>query len=358
MAKIPQIIVTASEIIEGQEDRILGDFDIFPALLERSLNSRGYFQSVTSGKSGLLVNDLRDALPEDVLNIGWKGRLRLKDALTKIQNKIEEIGPDGIAAAQKVLGSVRQKRWALDQANSDLNKLLAATWTTDLNGIEYVYALTYPNEGYVDAGSAEEDVLDACYDAYIESGQPAPPKHDFDGPEYKAWGDKFLEWGRANSMPWAFATKGETLRRLTVDDFQEALTDCLEGGEGRARFNPEAVVESILDAAAEDHHEDARDRVVDEAELCSTVAEWVKSGDDEALAESLKAWNEKQTIVSYTPDFSVAVPVFQGTSREQALAWSRMQVARCEEALASAVDSFPDTNAPDDNADPKVHGGP
>src|SRR5690606_19830232 len=83
--------------------------------------------------------------------------------------------------------------------------------------------------------------------------------------------------------------------------------------------------------------------VVDLEEVVEIVNDWKKQAEnpekeatevDADLATKLKAWNEKQTIVTYVADFSRAIAAFPDVSHAEAILWAKERVSRLGEEIA------------------------
>jgi hypothetical protein len=176
------------------------------------------------------------------------------------------------------------------------------------------------------------------------------PSWDAPEADRAAWDAELEKWVRARVRPWAFGTISVPWEGVDDQSIREAADD--------KRLDAWDLVEDSLSG----HHEGAIDLVGNVAALQKAADAWraaprpPDAGDeptrgpeaDAALAAAVAEWNAAQraNVVSYEADMATAVPVFPDATRDEAIAWSRGQVAEAERRLGAARGFCTEEDAP------------
>lgn len=332
MSDIPRIAVDAYALNEDEARVHLGRIDftaVIAELIARSPSELGrLLGNPESGtRTGIFVSDIANALPMDVRPVAWDGRLQLPGLREAIQAAAERVGGD-FTGLHGACTRIRDSQWRLEQASRELARLASARWETDTSGFAMFFGTQFRDDYEADMDEAAEGWgLDAF--AAID---PCPK--GWEGPEYDAWVERHATWVRANMQPYAYATAENPWPGISLARIREAAED--EDGPD---------IEGMIESDMEDHHEDASEQVVAVEDMTAAVKTWMAQGglvggDDASLADAIKAWNARQTITSFNPDLSVALPVFADATRDEALAFAKGRVVAANAALEAAQGSW------------------
>lgn len=328
MEALPQIAVEAFIDEKGGTRVPLGLVDFtadfaerisrFPPELDRMLG-----RPRSGARSGIFVSDIANALPMEARPAAWEGRVALPGLKEALETVAAQIGGD-FAALHAACVAVRDATLKSDEAERELEKLSAARWETDTSRFEMFYGSQFP-EDFV---YGLDDVTGNWRVDEFTKRDPRPK--GWEGPELEAWSGRHNAWVRANIRPYAYATCVKAWEGITLERIREAAED--DGGPD---------VESMIESDMDDHHEDALERVVDSDALHDAVSTWLaqgglQGGDDAALGAALEAWNARQTIISYEPDLTIAVPIFPDVTQDEAMAFAVRRLAAEREALDAA----------------------
>jgi hypothetical protein len=142
------------------------------------------------------------------------------------------------------------------------------------------------------------------------------------------------------ACPFAFGTTAKHWTPIRIEDFIEEFGEAVaneideeEDAETNDRGPPPdfgaiavSVMESMIEHEVDQHHEDARDEIVDEMLVLKQVEAWARREDRmaagrEVLEYQLSEWNHRQTVTSYYPDESVIIPFKMETTKEDCIRW-------------------------------------
>jgi hypothetical protein len=142
-----------------------------------------------------------------------------------------------------------------------------------------------------------------------------------------AWDVAYGKWVAENAPPFLFGTN-------------EMHWDGIDPADLRLQIEEDGTADAsvLVENGLSDHYDDAANDVVDEVGIDVIVKEWAPHAgkgtpEDLALEEKVAAWNAKQRIMSYYPNFKIILPSREGHTKEDAIAWCSRRVAEVRAEL-------------------------
>ena len=323
MAEFPRLPIEI-ELFNGDDvvDRVIAD--LAPAVAETLRRNPRRFDAWIKGD--ILVRDVAASIPSNASAAAWRGDICLVGFAEKVLGFVETIGGlKNMDLYVKTLDRVRSKTRIVEEAEKELAAVRAARFSSDFKAYGMFYA-PHTRDDYV---SDPADAYDSWGWDTFEALDPRPKDAFVGDPPYEAWSNRYQSWKRQNAPLFVYGTTEHHWGGIDPAELRQALDE--DGID----------LDMILDNAMVDHHEDARESIVDEPTLWDIVEAWTPhagtgSPEDLSLEDKVAAWNAKQTIVSYMADETVILPAFVGVTFEDCVTCCERRVESARKALAGA----------------------
>lgn len=317
----------------------LDDFvaDIAPSIAHLAASNPYRFKQALQGVN-LLVADIENAMPEAHRAAAFAGKMTIdKDFVAKlnafaIENGLVDVSEAADTAVKTVLAKSRQviNAKALDRHFSNLRLALSRIEdaarmlrSADKGRItveaEDTRMIADPlGDKY--AFDVEELTEDWGYDAYVA----IEPNPGYGTEAYDAWAGRYEAWKAEHMLPFVYGTTDIKFAELSPEKLLEEYHEY----DDRSLA---AIAEGLIESRLDEHHEDAHDDIVGEAELVKGLQDWEASrkgldkrlGElqpvDKELRDIVAAFNAKQTLVSYMQVPTLLVPVRDGVTKEDCI---------------------------------------
>lgn len=328
-ATSPRLLVEGFECSDGPGApvrRSIGMLDLTDPITEALL----YARLASPAPQRISVNLFASALGREAADIAWAGRLAIPTFAGAIDRFVEAVGGIGCIREFRLhLKSVQSAAFALEVAEELQAKVAAARFVSHdaLGDAARMF--------HCPCGSGDDYVEDPAEahgtwrrDDY-ERSHPRP-KADFDAPETEAWREAYRIWARREKPPMVFLTTLVPFAGVDPATIREAFED-----EGRVDLP------NILSSACDDHHEDAIEQLVDESQLHEIVRSWLPHAgkgtmEDLALEAGVAAWNARQTLESFEPDFGRSTGTSLDVDAVEIARWCERNVERARQSLSLA----------------------
>ena len=238
-----------------------------------------------------------------------------------------------------------------NEAFKDAAALAASTWKSQ-SEVDCIWDDRFPNEGYVDLTEIDDVLTEFAWEDYAA----VEPFDAGLGVEANAErGKRMMDWLRSNTRPWVFGTKTKTWAGIPSD---EVIKQVDEMRQGRSRLSPTQRADRIVDDLTDleeftgEYENEPSRRIVDYEEAFGLVRTYFENSSDPmmraeaqmSLEDGLMAWNAKQTISVLWFDRKVTVPLFEGVTKDEAMAWMAAETVRLAadvQRLSTVVESAP-----------------
>jgi hypothetical protein len=325
----PRLLVEAFETdASGERIKSLGGQDLTRVVIDRMRPYAGspirpFIHTISS---------LHNGLSEEARGAGYDGRLSLPGLTAAIDAFVKRVGgPDAVGRFKDRLDQIQSQARAVEEATLELARIRKADFSNDFSRLDFVY-LPRGGEYLADFGEA---YAHWDWDNYV-ARHPRPPFGDglgFGGPKLEAWQAAYAAFVREAAPPYVYATTPVPWKGVDAADIRNAIEE----------EDDDFDVDNLLSSEMDEHYEDAYSDIVDPDVLQEIAETWAKGGDSTALDREVAAWNAKQSITSYYPDYGVALPAFPGKTKADAIAW-------CEADLAAQTRKFAELHAWTDRA--------
>lgn len=337
-ATSPRLLVEGFECFDGPgapARRSIGMLDLTDPICEALL----YARLASPAPQRISVNLFASALYREAADLAWAGRLAIPGFAGAIDRFVGSIGG---------LGNIREFRRHLRDVNTAAAALTRAEeLATMVGAAEFVAhdALGCSSRMFHCPFGSEDDYVEDPAEAYgtwrrddYDRSHPRP-KADYDAPETEAWREGYRVWARREKPPMVFLTTLVPFAGVDPATIREAFED-----EGRVDLP------NILSSVCDDHHEDAIEQLVDESQLHEIVRTWLPHGgkgttEDLALEAGVHAWNARQTLESFEPDFGRCTGTSQDVDAVEIARWCERNVQRARESLAQIQVWLPEGDA-------------
>lgn len=328
-ATSPRLLVEGFECFDGPgapARRSIGMLDLTDPISEALL----YARLASPAPQHVSVNLFATALRREAADLAWAGRLAIPAFAGAIDDFVEAVG--GIGSIRKFRRHLRD----IEAATSSLTE--SDDLLTKVVGAQFV-----PHESLGEASrmfhspfQLGDDYVEDPAEAYgtwrrdeYDRSNPRP-NADYDALETEAWREGYRVWARREKPPMVFLTTLVPFAGVDPATIREAFED-----EGMVDLP------NILTSACDDHHEDAIEQLVDESQLHEIVRLWLPhagkgTAEDLALDTEVAAWNARQTLESFEPDFSRCTGTSQDVDADQIVRWCERNVERARQRLAQA----------------------
>jgi len=312
---MPRLLVEAFETDEeGNDLRSLGMQDLTDAVVRAMCPSPS--RHVREIEMPPMVMTLQSGLSEEARRLGYGARLALTGFGDRLEEFIVRIG--GRALLPDFRKRLDEASWVsvlLRDAEKELAAVRAARFEEDASRQVMVH-LSHDARDYADSPD----------DAYgYWQWHEYTDKHPVPGwdreEDRNEWWVRYHAWTDENAPPFVFGTLPDPWQGVNAEDLRIEARDVGE-------INLPAMLEGWLEV----HYEGAYDDVVDERELEAIVKEWLPhagwgNAEDKALEGKVSAWNARQNIVAYVPDFGTVLPTGNAKTHADAIAWCERHVA-------------------------------
>lgn len=322
----PRLLVEGFECFNGPgapARRSIGMLDLTDPITEALLHAR----LASPAPDRIPINLFASALGREAAAIAWAGRLAIPSFAAAIDRFVEVVGGiGGIREFRLHLKAVEAAASSLTEAEALQSKVASARFV--------------PHEALGDAAGmfhcafgSEDDYVEDPAEAYgtwrrdeYDRSHPRPDA-DFDATETQAWREGYRVWARREKPPIVFLTTLVPFAGVDAATIREAFED-----EGRVDLP------DILSSACDDHHEDAVEQLVDECQLHEIVRSWLPHAgkgtrEDIALETGVAAWNARQTLESFEPDFGRCTGTSHDVDADEIARWCERNVDRARERL-------------------------
>lgn len=319
----PRLLVEGVETDnEGNHIRQLGLQDLTRVVIDRMLPySNSPIRPFPAEHP--TVTSLHEGLSEEARRIGYDGRLALPGLSAAIGNFIDRIGGlDAIARFKKRLDVIRTQERKIEEAKRELDRVRKADFSRDFSKLDFVY-LSHEDKFLADF---EDAYADWAWDDYVASHpRPPMPLNDECGANYAAWQAAYAAYVRATAPPYVFGTWPMPWNGVKADDIRTGVKE--DGGE----FD----IDDLLTSEMDQHYEDAYYDIEDRSGLQALVDRLAKKElRFPAFKRELAAWNDRQRITSYFPDYETALPAFAGKTKADAITWCEAELSAQMRKLA------------------------
>jgi len=311
---MPAFVIEAFETDdEGNRLRSLGMQDVTRAVVQSMCP--GLSRAVREIEMPPRVYTLHNDLGDEARRVGSDGRLALPGFGEKLEEFIASVG--GRFALRQFSDRLEEIAWLrvkLDHAEKELAKVRKARFETDLTTQVMVH-VSHDSRDYAESARDAYDYWN--WDEYTRKN----PQPEFGADEErKAWFAIYDAWTAEHAPTFVFGTLPDPWAGVSAEDVREAAAE------------DELDVPNLLDSSLSDQYEGAYWHINDEEGLHDLLAEWLPhagkgTAADLALEARLAAWNAKQVIVTYNPDFGTILPTREGGTHGDAIAWCERRIS-------------------------------
>lgn len=320
---LPRLLVEGIETDdEGKHIRSLGIQDLTRVVINRMVPYSNSPVRPFPAESPT-VTSLHEGLSEQARRIGYDGRLALPGLSALINDFISRIGGlDAVTAFKQRLEQIQSRERRIEEAKRELARVQKAVFSQDFSKLDFVF-LSHEDKFLADFGDAYNDW---AWDDYV-ARQPRPPMplNDECDSAYAAWQTGYEAFVRASAPPYVFGTWPMPWKGVDPADIRTGIKD------DRDEFD----LVDLLTSEMDQHYEDAYYDIEDRAGLQALVDKLTKKElTFPAFKREIAAWNARQRITSYFPDYETALPAFPGKTKADAIAWCEANLVAQARKLA------------------------